>query len=68
MGHIYGVQMNDATAKQLTIAREHAFFSLVWEHVAETQPRMMLLTAYVPMEKTIMATMIRVSVILSCQR
>jgi hypothetical protein len=44
-GHMYGVQMNDATARQLTIAREHAFFSFVWEHVAETQPRMMLFTA-----------------------
>jgi hypothetical protein len=44
-GHIYGVQMNDATAIQLTMAREHAFFSLVWEQVAETQPRIMLLTA-----------------------
>jgi hypothetical protein len=61
---MYGVQMKDATARQLTIASEQAFFSFVCEHVAETQPRMMLLTAYVPMEKTIMATVIYVSGIL----
>jgi hypothetical protein len=42
---MYGVQMKDATARQLTIAKEHAFFSFVCEHVAETQPRMMLFTA-----------------------
>jgi hypothetical protein len=44
-GHMYGVQMKDATAIQLTMAREQAFFSLVWEHVLDTQPRIMLLTA-----------------------
>lgn len=28
-GHMYGVQMNDATAMQLTMANEQAFFSRV---------------------------------------
>lgn len=55
-GHMYGVQMNEATARQLTMAREQAFFSLVWEQVAATQAKIMLLTAYVPMQNTHMAT------------
>lgn len=59
--------MKDATAMQLTMASEHAFFSFVWEQVAETQPRMMLLTAYVPMEKTHIATIV-LSVILGNAR
>jgi hypothetical protein len=57
-GHMYGVQMKDATARQFTIASEQAFFSRVWEQVAETQPRIILFTAYVPIENTIMATAI----------
>jgi len=44
-GHMYGVQIKDATAIQLTMASEHAFFSFVCEQVADTQPRMILLTA-----------------------
>ena len=55
-GHMYGVQMKDATAIQLTIAKEQAFFSFVCEHVLETHPRIILLTAYVPTENTIIAT------------
>lgn len=35
-----------------TIAREHALRSLFAPQVAETQPRIMLFTAYVPMAKT----------------
>lgn len=37
--------MKDALAMVLTMAREEAFFSFVWPHVEETQPRMMELTA-----------------------
>lgn len=47
--------MNDTLAHVLTIANEEAFFSFVCPHVAPTQPRMMLLTAYVPIEKTTIA-------------
>jgi hypothetical protein len=47
--------MNEIFAMVLTIAREHAFFSFVCPQVADTQPRMMELTAYVPMAKTTMA-------------
>ena len=45
LGHRYGVQINEALAIVFTIASAAAFFSLVWPHVAETQPRMMELTA-----------------------
>merc|ERR1712230_71894 len=54
-GQRYGVQMNEALAMVFTIANEHAFRSLVCPQVAETQPRMMELTAYVPMAKTTIA-------------
>jgi hypothetical protein len=47
--------MKDTLAMVLTMAKLVAFFSLVWPQVAPTQPRMMLLTAYVPIEKTTMA-------------
>ena len=40
--------MKEAFAIVLTIARDDAFFSLVWPQVAETQPRIILLTQYVP--------------------
>ena len=50
-----GVQINEAFAIVLTMARLHAFFSFVWPHVLETHPRMMLFTAYVPMANTHMA-------------
>merc|ERR1739841_268942 len=54
-GQRYGVQMNEALAMVFTIANEHAFRSLVCPQVAETQPRMIELTAYVPMAKTTIA-------------
>lgn len=37
--------MGPSEAIVFTIAREMAFFSLVWPHVLETQPRMTLLQA-----------------------
>lgn len=54
-GHRYGVQINETLAIVLTIAKLLAFFSFVCPHVLLTQPRMMLLTAYVPMENMTMA-------------
>lgn len=39
----------------LTMASEDAFFSFVCPQVPETQPRIMLFTAYVPIAKTHMA-------------
>ena len=47
--------MNEALAMVLTIARLHAFFSFVWPHVEPTQPKIILLTAYVPIAKTTIA-------------
>ena len=47
--------MNEMLAIVFTIASEHAFFSFVCPHVLDTQPRIILLTAYVPMAKTTMA-------------
>jgi hypothetical protein len=44
--------MKDAFAIVFTMASEEAFFSFVCPQVAVTQPRIMLLTAYVPMAKT----------------
>lgn len=50
-----GVQMKEALAMVFTIANEHALRSLVCPQVAETQPRMIELTAYVPIAKTTIA-------------
>ena len=40
-----GVQMNETLAMVFTMANEQALRSFVWPHVAETQPRIMELTA-----------------------